>query len=299
MKLYLKLFSLLIFTGFMSYGALGQNIKGDLDNVITESSIPSENEFVNDIVNKRIIIENKLLIQQPIREADIAWSKRIQRVIDTREKINLPFVSEELNLFSVLRMMASNGDITTFSDEEFTNILSAEAIEEKMVSFDTLTTLDPETYEETIVVARNDINWSDIQQYRVTEIWYFDKQRSVMDVRILGIAPIYQSPKDKDAGIPPSPLFWINYPEARMAMSKYRVFNDENDSAPMTWADIFDARRFNSYIYKRSNVLDYRLKDFFVADPDDDEDRTGIDMLLRSNQIKNELLNFELDLWEY
>jgi hypothetical protein len=67
-------------------------------------------------------------------------------------------------------------------------------------------------------------------------------------------------------------------------MSKFRVFNEENDIAPMTWADLFDTRVFSSYIYKRSNVLDYSLKDFFVPDPDDTENRAGIDMLFYSEK---------------
>ena len=62
---------------------------------------------------------------------------------------------------------------------------------------------------------------------------------------------------------------------------------------------LFDARVFSSYIYKKSNVLDFRLKDFYVADPEDTQNRAGIDMLLQSEKIKNELLNMEHDLWEY
>lgn len=66
--------------------------------VKTESSVPSEDIFVDDIVRKRIVVENKIMDLQPVREADIAWERRIQRVIDTREKLNLPFRSQELNL---------------------------------------------------------------------------------------------------------------------------------------------------------------------------------------------------------
>lgn len=283
----------------ISIAAYGQN-RQSVDDSKTESSIPSEDIFIDDIVSKRIVLENRLMPMQPIREADIAWQKRIQRVIDSREKLNLPFRSVESNLFGVLRTMISNGDITAFSDDEFKNVLSPDEIEGKMVTMDTTFSMDLDTYEEKIVIARNDINWENIFQYRVKEIWFFDKQRSVVDNRIIGIAPIYQSPKNRDAGIPPAPLFWIYYPEARLPMSKFRVFNEENDNAPSTWADVFDNRVFTSFIYKRSNVLDYRLKDFFVPDPDgDDENRAGIDMLLYSEKIKNELLNFEHDLWEY
>ncbi|MCZ2102588.1 MAG: gliding motility protein GldN [Chitinophagales bacterium] len=298
MKIFFKFFASVFFISIVAGGnLLAQTIRTDDD--MKESSIPTEDMFIDDIVSKRLIIENKVMAQQPIREADIAWEKRIQRVIDSREKLNLSFVSEELNLFLVLKNMIVNGDITAFSDDEFKNLLSPDEIEAKMIKMDTSMSLDPDTYEEKIVIARNDINWRDIKQYRIKEVWYFDKQRSVMDVRILGIAPIYQSPNDKIAGIPPAPLFWVYYPQCRSPLSKYRVFNEENDVAPMTWTDIFDTRVFTSYIYKRSNVLDYRLKDFFVGDPDDTENRSGIDMLLYSEKIKNELLNFEHDLWEY
>lgn len=303
MKSFLNFLGLVLILGLTAGNVAAQEKKpaavGAAEEVKTESSTPSEDVFVDDIVNKRIVVENKLMAAQPIREADISWEKRVQRVIDSREKLNLPFRSQELNLFTVLKTMITNGEITAFSDEQFKNVLPPAEIEGKMIDMDTSVTLDPDTYEEKIVIARNDINWEDINQYRIKEVWYFDKQRSVMDVRILGIAPIYQSPKDKEAGIPPAPMFWVYYPESRMPMSKFRVFNEENDIAPMTWADLFDTRVFSSYIYKRSNVLDYRLKDFFVPDPDDTENRAGIDMLLHSEKIKNELLNFEHDLWEY
>jgi len=272
---------------------------GAAEVIKTESSQPSEDIFIDDIVQKRIVVENRLMAQQPIREADISWEKRIQRVIDTREKLNLPFRSQELNLFTTFKEMIKEGKLTAFSDDKFSLPLTYEEVEGKMSKVDTILDFDYETYEEKIKVVRNDINWENIYSYRVKEVWYFDKQRSNIDVRILGIAPIYASADDIALGKPPAPIFWIYYPEARQPLSKYRVYNGENDIAPMTWADLFDQRLFTSYIYKRSNVLDYRLKDFFVPDPQDTDNRSGIDLLLYSEKIKNELLNFEHDLWEY
>lgn len=269
------------------------------EDIKTESSQPSEDIFVDDIVRKRIVVENKLMDVQPIREADISWEKRIQRVIDTREKLNLPFRSQELNLFTVMRQLIMDGKITAFGGEDFKVILTPEDVEKKMSKIDTILDFNYDTYTEEIKVVKNDINWEKIYSYRVKEVWYFDQKRSVMDVRILGIAPIYASDDDIAKGIPPYPIFWIYYPEARQPLSKFRVFNEENDIAPMTWSDLFDRRVFTSMIYKRSNVLDYRLKDFYLPDPDDTENRSGIDLLMHSEKIKNELLNFEHDLWEY
>lgn len=266
---------------------------------LNESSELESDKYLNGLVKKNLIPDQRVMPMQPIEEGDIAWEKRIQRVVETREKLNLFFRSQELNLFSSLRNMINEGKIKAFSDENFSNPLSASEIEAKMVTFDTTFTFDPDTYENKAVIAKNEINWEDIYQYRLTEIHYFDKQRSVKDVRLLGIAPIYQSPKNKDAGIPPAPIFWIYFPEAREPLSHERVFIDENDNAPSTWASVFDQRRYTSFIYKRSNVLDYRLKDFFVPNPEDPTDNSPVDLLMYSEKIKNELLNFEHDLWEY
>lgn len=265
----------------------------------TESSLPSEDFFIDDVVDKRLIVENRVMDYQPIREADIAWEVRVQRVIDTREKLNLSFRSQELNLFNTFIELIKNEEITVFTDEKFKSPLSKEDIDKKLSSLDTITDFDYDTYTEVIKVVKNDINWENIYSYRIKEIWFFDKETSTMRQRILGIAPIYASPKDMENGIPPGPLFWVYYPEARLPLARYRVFNENNDIAPMTWTDLFDARVFTSYIYKRSNVLDYRLKDYYVPNPEAEVDMTGIDMLLHSDKIKNELFNFEHDLWEY
>ncbi len=275
---------------------LGQ---GQPNSELNESSDLDSDKYLNGLVKKNLVPDQRIMPLQPIEEGDIAWEKRVQRVIETREKLNLFFRSQELNLFSSLRKLINEGKIKAFSDESFTNLLSASEIEAKMVTFDTTFTFDPDTYENKAVIAKNEINWEDIFQYRLTEIHYFDKQRSVKDVRLLGIAPIYQSPKNKDAGIPPAPLFWVYFPEVREPLSHERIFIDDNDNAPSTWASVFDQRRYTSYIYKRSNVLDYRLKDFFVPDPNDPDDNSAVDLLLYSEKIKNELLNFEHDLWEY
>jgi gliding motility associated protien GldN len=265
----------------------------------TESSLPSEDFFIDDVVDKRLIVENRVMDYQPIREADIAWEVRVQRVIDTREKLNLSFRSQELNLFNTFIELIKNEEITVFTDEKFKSPLAKEDIDKKLSSLDTITDFDYDTYTEVIKVVKNDINWENIYSYRIKEIWFFDKETSTMRQRILGIAPIYASPKDMENGIPPGPLFWVYYPEARLPLARYRVFNENNDIAPMTWTDLFDARVFTSYIYKRSNVLDYRLKDYYVPNPEAEVDMTGIDMLLHSDKIKNELFNFEHDLWEY
>lgn len=282
------LFAFLV-CGF-AFAANGQEAE-----IITESTESDDEVYIDGLMEKTLIAENRVLEWEPIREADIAWEKRVWRVIDTREKMNLPFRYPEKPFVMLLKELAENGDLVVFRDEAFTERLDAEALQNIFSKPDTITRLDYDTYEQTIEIVQVDINPEDINRFRVKEIWFFDEETSRLRVRILGIAPIKET-YDEDTGEfkYEEPIFWVYYPAVREAFSKQRVFNDANDAGPTTWYDLFEARHFSSYIYKVSNVNDMRVKDYFEASPN-----PGIDMLLESQRLKAELFNFEHDLWEY
>lgn len=261
----------------------------------TESSVPSEDIYIDDIVPRRMMAENAVLPYEAIREADIAWEKRMWRIIDTREKINLVWRAEEEPFFNILKEMILNGDITAFDDEKFKTPLTGDEVESKLYKIDTIPSFDYETYQEKIEVVKNTLDWRSIKKFRIKEIWFFDEEASMMKSRILGIAPIMEEEVEGLDRPLVYPLFWVYYPEARQYLGKKRVKNDDNDIAPMSWADLLDNRFFNSIIYKRSNVLDYKVEDYF----DPKSDTANMDVLLQSEKIKQELFNFEHDLWEY
>ena len=277
----------------MVFGSMAATMFGQAETrIITESSDPLEDIYVDDIVPKRLIFETKVLPYEPVREADVPWEKRIWRVIDVREKMNLPFTYPEMPLFKILADAAGNGEIKVFQDDKFTQMLTPEEVLGNLVEMDTVTVYDPDTYEETVRITRSELNPEDIKRYRVKEIWYFDEEASVMKVRILGIAPV-RDYIDKETGIFKfeGPMFWVYYPEVREVLARHHVFNEQNDADPTTWFDLFEKRSFSSYIFKSSNVLDYRLQDYYPND--------GIDRLMESDKIKAELFNWEHDLWTY
>ncbi|MEJ6693455.1 MAG: gliding motility protein GldN [Saprospiraceae bacterium] len=288
----INLFLTLLIVGCVTF----LNAQKGAEEIITESSEPAENKYVDDIVTKRLVVENTVLPYEPIREADIAWQKKVWRVLDTREKMNLPFRYPEKPLFNVFREMIENGDITVFEDEKFTTALTPEEVEKSLNRVDTSVIFDYDTYEEKVQVVKSEISWEDINRFRVKEIWFFDEESSRLRVRILGIAPERDVYDDETQEFKYSlPLFWIYYPEARSLLSKHRIFNENNDMAPMTWAALFESRFFSSVIYKSSNVLDLRVKDMFDAS----KENSNIDILLESKKIKAELFNFEHDFWTY
>jgi len=261
------------------------------ESILTESSDPNVKKPLDDIVEKRMTLEHRVLPYDHIREADIFWEKRIWRVVDVREKMNKPFAYPERPFFTIIMEAAMKGDITVYSteDDKFTMPLTPDEVAAKSASIDTVITFDPETYEEQIQVVRNELNPEDVKRFRIKEVWFFDEETSTLQVRILGIAPLIDVTDDNNNFLYEQPMFWVYYPEARQILARERVFNYGNDASPITWEDLMEMRYFASYIYKESNVYDRRLQEYL----------TGVDLLLEADKIKQEIFNFEHDLWSY
>lgn len=277
-----------LFSFFAFTGVIAQN---DGEIIMTESSEPMDEVFVDDVVPKRLIVENRVLPYEHVREADMAWQTKIWRVLDTRQKTNIRFMNPQRPFLNILIDAVKAGRIDLFDTDEFTRALSEDEFNNIILRIDTSVVFDPDTYKEEVVITESPLNYEDVKRFRIKETWFFDKETSTMKCRILGIAPI-KDVYDENTGLfkYELPLFWVYYPQIREVIAEEQVFNDKNIAAPMTWFDLFEARYFASYIYKESNTLDLRLIDEY---PD------GVDRLLESEKLKAQLFNFEHDLWSY
>lgn len=235
-----------------------------------------------------------------LREADVMWSKKVWRIIDLKEKMNLPFyfptekINDRRSLNDILYDAVKEGTLTAYTDEEFTTPMTREEFQRiGGAGADTTQITDPEPpYLTRDTVIIREFSTANVVAYRVKEEWFFDKQRSVMDVRIIGLAPLIYAVDDKGnrrEGDLKIPIMWIYYPEARKILANQEVFMRQNDSDRRTWDDIFLKRMFSSYIYKENNVFDRRIEDY----------KQGMDALIEADRIKNEITNMEHDLWEY
>ena len=111
-------------------------------------------------------------------------------------------------------------------------------------------------------IYQRDISAFDIQQYRVKGVWYFDKRRSELRYRILGIAPVapdvnfideIDAQNNEDYLVE---LFWIWYEDARPLLAATPSFNELNSNFPLSFDRILTARMFKAKIYQTENELD-------------------------------------------
>lgn len=247
---------------------------------------------LDDITARTVIQDRAILPYQPLREADILWERRIWRVVDVREKMNLPFMAPESPLFKILADAAISNELAVYSteDDKFSKRLTQEQLKSKLFRRDTVVVIDPNTFEETVRIVENETNWEDVKRFRIKESWFFDTKTSTLRNRILGIAPIIEERDEEGNFRFEMPLFWVYYPAARPLLAQHKAITlGENWSATTTWEDLFEKRYFASYITKENNVRDLRLQDMY----------SGLDLLMESDKIKNELFAREHDMWSY
>ncbi|MDR3184177.1 MAG: gliding motility protein GldN [Prevotellaceae bacterium] len=266
--------------------------------------------LVQDGITKLEILKDKEPIPYPpLREADIFWSRRVWRVLDLRERLNYPLyyptqvVQTRKSFVQALVSAIQSGAIKAYDTDtdEFTTELLPEDLRGRFEITDrTETRAKLDGSGDTTMVIRGEFNWGEVRELLVKEDWFFDKHHSQMYVRIIGICPIRVYAKeirtaDEDEDMAPEmvkkQLFWIYYPDVRKVLANTPCYVGENEVTQVSFDDLFQKRRFSSYITAISNNQNNRQIFSYT--------RNGIEAMLESERQKQEIFNFESDLWEY
>ena len=246
---------------------------------------------------KTNILSAKVTPYPNLRESDVAYAKRVWREIDTRDKMNQFLSSPKRRLIDVFMDAIAAGELTAFDatptpkepgGDEFSTPLTPAQARNKMADSVVVDKFDKNGDKIGSSLKAGEFNPDSVVKFRIKEDWIFDRQRSVFEPRIIGIAPLV---KIKVGGVEGDyqPAFWVYFPDARPILATKEVINRNNDATGLSFDDAFMKRIFASYIVKVSNDKDERIKDH----------AQGIDRLYEAEKIKKQLMDWELNLWSY
>jgi gliding motility associated protien GldN len=308
--------------------------------LVAQQGVFQPGDYKDGVYDKENAVNRRYIQYTHLREGDVAWEKRVWRTIDIREKVNQPLyypLDANVSRISIMQLMTKyimSGQIIAFQDEEFTVPFEKSAIRDKMVV--KADSVDQEQFDEqgnsfSIRVAGNvDSAWiyQNFCEIDLKEDWFFDKERSMLDKRIICITPVarfkYDSEKNRSGveeqeeivrysnfiGVSPTgalevledgqpsefteefvelELFWLYFPQLRHVLVNYYVYNDQNDAYRMSYDDLFWKRMFSARMYKKTDQYDRSVEDY----------RYGVDALYEAEKFKETMRTWETDLWNY
>ncbi len=253
------------------------------------TTIQSDNR---NIYVKQAVYERQPVPWPPLPERDVFICKYIERIIDTREKLNLAMRWPQQPLMEVIYTALKEGKIHAYTNASLDSAYSPEFA--RMIgSTEVHTTFQgsEDEYDRRDTTIFSTLAAGDFKKFKIMENWIFDRNTGEAFTRIYAIAPMYEMTV---AGVPlgEQPAFFLSYQECRKLFVNTEIFNRHNDAGRLTYDDFFEQRLFSSYIVKTSNVFDLAIRDMEEFKLD------GIEALIEGNAKNEDLLNTEHDMWE-
>lgn len=256
-------------------------------------------DYRDGIYDKENSVNRRYIPYTHLREGDVTWQKRVWRKLDMREKQNQQLyypkelVVSRISLMQLMLKYILAGQIMAFKDEEFLQPLELSNIRSMIVLQED--SADVEEFDKdgnSYSIKKPgavDSTWiyENFTSLDLKEDWFFDKQKSVLEVRILALGFNALIPKKEDLG--EKTFFYAYFPACRPFFAKHEVYNWKNDAERRTFEDIFWKRQFSSIAIKETNVYDRSIENY----------SKGIDALLESDRIKNDIFRWEHDLWNF
>jgi gliding motility associated protien GldN len=261
---------------------------------------------------------NEFVDYEYVDDKDILWSKVVYEFIDLNERLNFPLLfpvndtkydDTRKSLWRVIRENIENGKISEVYDSNNDNFTEASRIigkdstdlEAKVFKNYNISDIYKSKYVPESFVPREVASSADIFGYVIKGVWYFDKIHAELRYRLLAIQPYGKDLKTSvDGEETETGYFWIWYPSIREILDDHLVFNDKNNNNRISFDELLINRRFSSYIYKYDNVYgDREIRDYIRQRDNESYAQWQTRIVMESERIKKEILDFEIDMWGY
>ncbi|EHQ25823.1 hypothetical protein Mucpa_1666 [Mucilaginibacter paludis DSM 18603] len=267
------------------------------NNIDTLKSVPdSDDGYLKSIV---ITKARPFPIFEPTAN-NVKFYHRYKRDIMLKDPKNAKFNTPGSTLIEALLKGMKEGVITPYdatpgttanpTGDAFTVPLTYTQLMSKLVDTAMVDQLDKDGNKIGSVKKLNDFSPDKIVGYRIKEDVYYDKQRSKVETRIIGIAPLITLKLSSGDTVGIQPSCWLKYKQCRLVFAKMDVSDADRNLYDVSMDDMFLQRQFNAVIVEESNAKGDRIKDYA---------KTPEEQAAEAARIEKKLADYKRNIWKY
>jgi gliding motility associated protien GldN len=286
-----------ILLGSLTVLAQNKNIF-DPDSVL-KKTLPKDSVLSDSAKTSALLLKARPFPLPEPNIKEIRFYHRYWRDIDLQDKKNLIFSKPGASLIEAMLKGIKDGKIKAYdpmggtpenpAGDAFITAMSYNDLMSHLSDTAYVDQFDKDGNKTGSIAKPNPFTPDKIAGFRIKEDVFYDKQRSKIITRIIGIAPLLKLSLSSGDSLGIQPLCWIKFKECR----KVLVTIDEdtpNKKIGLTMDDIFLQRRFNAKIVEESNPLGSRIKDY---------ETSAADQQKEAIRIEDKLTTFKKTMFTY
>jgi len=228
-------------------------IHANISQEIIQDTVPTPDGFY-----QANIMEDAVPFAYPeVNKKNIRFYKRVWRDIDLKDDKNAILAVPGNSLIEVIMKAIEKGKLSLYSpdDDSFKGRLSAQEGMARFADSVLVPIFDGEGNQIDSKMALNEFDPARVTKFRVKEDIFFDKQRSRLETRIIGVAPLMNITTSAELAesVGATPAFWLYFPQLRYALVQVDVSDPDKGLYVMSMDDFFVQNKFASNIVRESS----------------------------------------------
>lgn len=192
-----------------------------------------------------------------VNRKNIRFYKRVWRDIDLKDEKNAILAVPGNSLIEVVMKAIEKGKLSLYSpdDDSFKGRLSAQEGMARFADSVLVPIFDGEGNQIDSKMALNEFDPARVTKFRVKEDIFFDKQRSRLETRIIGVAPLMNITTSAELAesVGATPAFWLYFPQLRYSLVQVDISDPDKGLYEMSMDDFFVQNKFASTIVRESS----------------------------------------------
>ncbi|PTX12486.1 type IX secretion system ring subunit PorN/GldN [Sphingobacterium faecium] len=196
---------------------------------------------------------------------NIRFYKRVWRDIDLKDEKNALLATPGNSLMEIIMKSIETGKLSLYSpdDDSFKARMNANEGMARFTDSVLVPIFDDEGNQIDSKMTLNEFDPTRVTKFRIKEDIFFDKQRSRLESRIIGVAPLMNITTSAELAesVGSTPAFWLYFPQLRYSLVKVDITDPDKGLYDMTMDDLFVQKKYASTIIRESSAGALKLGD--------------------------------------